>query len=225
MREIVYLSESMLRQFIPKRKPWGGLTALRITSPVGGVDFEQRQDQTPWPPKELKQVLRHLRNVASDLRTLVPRAGTWISFEVPLVYAIKDDVVLFRAASSNPYSSYEQVPTSLLLHGSARNLVMERPPGQVNEHNLYPHGYLQWSRALDALAEVENAAPPASFSGVDPNPGSPWDSVVQLAKPGPLVEAATMMRGYAMLSITSNLAGYGYNTVVVASPLIIELAR
>lgn len=179
-------------------------------------------------------MLRHLRKVASDLqafdlRAFDLRAGMWISFEVPLVCAIKDNFVLFQddINYSHPHSYAQPYPpgsTRLVLHGSARNLVMECPPGQVNEQNVAPHTYLPWSRALDALAHVENAAPPAPLSGVDPNHATPWDSVVQLAYASPSTVTTAMMRGYARLSIEPHFRKYG-GPVVVASPLIVEFAR
>lgn len=61
VREIVYLSESKLRQFVPEPRRVLRTRALRVTTPLGGIDMDP-----PAPDVEQAQ-LRHLRDVCREI--------------------------------------------------------------------------------------------------------------------------------------------------------------
>ncbi|WP_344524157.1 SAVMC3_10250 family protein [Streptomyces albiaxialis] len=128
MREIVYLSESKLRQFVPVPRRIPRMAALRVTTPFGGVDMD-----APVKDGE-KDQLRHLHKVCEQVQLAADwyaapdlRPGQWVQFEVPLrCVTLSDahqDLVLFvdRARGRDGGRPSAQ-DCRLLMHGSVRHL-------------------------------------------------------------------------------------------------------
>ncbi|MFJ1874183.1 SAVMC3_10250 family protein [Streptomyces chartreusis] len=124
MREIVYLSDSKLRQFVPEPRRAARMSALRLTTPLGGVDMD-----TPAVDSEQSQ-LRHLREVHKHVALLADwytdpqlRPGQWVQFEAPLrCVTFSDthqDLVLFVEPSREGGTDGR---CRLLMHGSVRHL-------------------------------------------------------------------------------------------------------
>ncbi|MFF9569367.1 SAVMC3_10250 family protein [Streptomyces sp. NPDC014685] len=128
MREIVYLSEGKLRQFVPepRRVPRAG--ALRVTSPFGGIDMD-----APVADSEQGQ-LRHLRDVCRCVELVADwytapglRPGQWVQFEAPLrcvtLSGAHQDLALFvDPAGGRGADPVADGGCRLLMHGSVRHL-------------------------------------------------------------------------------------------------------
>lgn len=128
VREIVYLSESKLRQFVPapRRVPRTG--ALRVTTPLGGIDMD-----APAASAEQGQ-LRHLRDVSKHVELMADwyaqpdlRPGQWVQFEAPLrcvtLGGAHQELVLFvDPAGRGRTGSVADEDCRLLMHGSVRHL-------------------------------------------------------------------------------------------------------
>ncbi|WP_406447008.1 SAVMC3_10250 family protein [Streptomyces sp. NBC_01613] len=130
MRELVYLSDSKLRQFVPEgRRGRIGrrLSALRVTTPVGGLELESADDPDTERQKQrhLSSVVRHIEEQALWFQDRASRSGRWVYFEAPLNILGKPDdgTVLFVDPEPGEVEGYDQPNGSrLLLHGSTGHL-------------------------------------------------------------------------------------------------------
>ncbi|MFF3062174.1 SAVMC3_10250 family protein [Streptomyces sp. NPDC057909] len=89
MRELVYLSDRKLGQFVPEsRRRWIGrrLTAFRATTPVGGLELEAAADSDSERQKQkhLALVISRIEEQALWFQDPAARAGRWVYFEAPL---------------------------------------------------------------------------------------------------------------------------------------------
>ncbi|MEV6702485.1 SAVMC3_10250 family protein [Streptomyces sp. NPDC051453] len=130
MRELVYLSDSKLQQFVPdERRGRIGrrLSALRVTTPVGGLELESAgvPDTERHRQRHLALVVRHIEERALWFQDGTARSGSWVYFEAPLnlLSTPDDDTVLFVDPEPGAVEEYDQSDGSrLLLHGSAGHL-------------------------------------------------------------------------------------------------------
>lgn len=131
MRELVYLSDKKLRHFVPEGRPrrfWQALTALRINTPVGGLDLESADtpDQERQQQDHLASVVRHIEEQALWFQDLPNRAGRWVYFEAPLNIlqnADDPDTIVFVDPKPGEIEGYHQPRgCRLLLHGATQHL-------------------------------------------------------------------------------------------------------
>jgi hypothetical protein len=84
MREFVYLSDAKLRQFVPEPRRFGRQGAIKVATPLGGVDLEPSQDPERSRLQHLQQVMRRIDLEAEWFTEPDLRPGRWIQFEAPL---------------------------------------------------------------------------------------------------------------------------------------------
>ncbi|WP_405609421.1 SAVMC3_10250 family protein [Streptomyces sp. NBC_00076] len=100
LREIAYLSEGKLRQFVPEPRRMPRTSGLRLTTPLGGIDMDApTTDGELGQLRHLRDVYRHLELVGEWYTTPELRAGQWVQFEAPLrcvtLSGAHQDLVLF----------------------------------------------------------------------------------------------------------------------------------
>ncbi|GFH33928.1 hypothetical protein SCWH03_01290 [Streptomyces pacificus] len=239
MREIVYLSESKLRQFVPepRRVPRAG--ALRVTTPLGGIDMDAPAvNAEQGQLRHLRQVSRHIELMADWYAQPDLRPGQWVQFEAPLrcvtLGGAHQDLVLFvdRAGSGADSAAYGDC--RLLMHGSVRHLRGSAPkvvdgPALEAESSDSSLGTAFVTRVGHVVEELTRHRDPL------PLEPAPSREVVRLHRGGvkELIDAlddeddsinvSAMMTGYAR--VTGLLRGDGTTSrCVVASPLVVEYA-
>lgn len=258
MREFVYLSDTKLRQFISEPRRFSPRATVKFITPFGGVDLEPGPDPVRSRLQHLKQVIRQVERTARWFTEPGLFAGEWVQFEAPLNHLVLDggfrDMLLFvdPPVPVDGYPSAGRV--RLLMHGSARHLLLLHQPGPGEE-----------SRAPEDVTEL----PPSSESGygasytrlvardggaLPPVPGlrpAPHDPAVagQLPADGatatPVTAAQSMALGTQVLlaaidprlspetavwmrgyaRMTADLSQPGGSRCVVASPLYVEYAH
>ncbi|MBQ1123745.1 SAVMC3_10250 family protein [Streptomyces sp. B15] len=128
MREIAYLSEGKLRQFVPEPRRLPRASALRLTTPFGGIDMDApTTDGERGHLRHLREVHQHLERVAEWYTAAELRPGQWVMFETPLrcvtLSGAHQDLVLFvDSARTQGTDRATTGDCRLLMHGSARHL-------------------------------------------------------------------------------------------------------
>ncbi|MFF1354682.1 SAVMC3_10250 family protein [Streptomyces sp. NPDC058297] len=240
VREIVYLSESKLQQFVPapRRVPRAG--ALRVTTPLGGIDMD-----APAASVEQGQ-LRRLRDVSKHVELMADwyeqpdlRAGQWVQFEAPLrcvtLGGAHQDLVLFvDPAGRRRTDSVADEGCRLLMHGSVRHLrgwipmSVDGPVLEVDNSgsSLGTAFVTRAGQVVEALTRHRDPLPREQ---------TPPREAVRLHSRGvqALLEAlddeddsidlSAMMTGYARVTALLPSAGAS-SRCVVASPLVVEYA-
>ncbi|WP_405804519.1 SAVMC3_10250 family protein [Streptomyces sp. NBC_01187] len=239
MREIVYLSESKLRQFVPAPRRIPRVAALRVTTPFGGVDMDA-------PVKDgAKDQLRHLHKVCEQVQLAadwyaVPdlRPGQWVQFEAPLrCVTLSDahqDLVLFvdraRGGDVNPSAQ----GCRLLMHGSVRHLRGRTPipvdgPEPEGANSLSSLGTAFATRAGQVVEALTRSRDPLATEQTQrqeavrlPARGVE-DLLHALDDEDGSFNVSALMTGYAR--VTGILPHTGATSrCVVASPLVVEYA-
>ncbi|MGW8989088.1 SAVMC3_10250 family protein [Streptomyces zhihengii] len=128
MREIAYLSEGKLRQFVPELRRMPRTSGLRLNTPLGGIDMDApAADGDIAQLRHLRQVDRHLELVAEWYTTPDLQPGQWVQFEALLrcvtLSGAHQDLVLFVDSTRSAEAAYRTAEgCRLLMHGSARHL-------------------------------------------------------------------------------------------------------
>ncbi len=128
MRELVYLSNNKLGQFVedkPRRRWWPGAGKVTINLPVGSLELEHANSEDVsrrLPEKQLATVASHLELSARWYEDSKVSAGEWVVFDVPLMAIEHQSVVLFI----DPVDVRSPLRTRLLLHGSSASLLPHR---------------------------------------------------------------------------------------------------
>lgn len=133
MREVIYLSEGKLSEFLPEPRRALPAVTLHAGLPFAGMDVV-----TPTS-NNAQDLRRHLKRVEKNLTRKLPQhtepnldPGSWVKFETRLNWVtLRDryqDLVLFVDSELMHEAGG---PRRLLLHGSARHL-LGRPPVQVD---------------------------------------------------------------------------------------------
>ncbi|MFJ8138726.1 SAVMC3_10250 family protein [Streptomyces sp. NPDC096013] len=240
MREIVYLSESKLRQFVPEPRRVPRTGALRLTTPLGGIDMD-----APTADGEQGQ-LRHLRDVSKHVELVadwyaVPnlRPGQWVQFEAPLrcvtLSGAHQDLVLFV----DPPGGRGTAPAAdggcrLLMHGSARHLRSWIPisvdgPALEVENSVSSLGTAfvtrvgQVVQALTSHRDPSSEEHTSSLTEVRLHGRGVQELLEALDDEDNDIDMSAMMTGYAR--VTGLLPRTGATPrCVVASPLVVEYA-
>lgn len=243
VREVVYLSEGKLNEFLPE--PRRALPAVKLHA---GVSLAGINVETP-ASNSVQDLRRHLKRVEKAMARHTPRhteselaPGRWVRFEAALDWVTLrgryQDLVLFvdRApdrARPDPAGATRRV----LLHGSARHL-LGRPPVQVDGpaltgldgggHSAGTAFVTNAGHAVSALAGASDPLEPESGADGEPHPSRPLlhragirDLLAALDAERTEVSTSAVMTGYARVSAllpeTATEA-----SCLVASPLIVE---
>ncbi|GAA3135407.1 SAVMC3_10250 family protein [Streptomyces echinatus] len=237
MREIVYLSESKLRQFMPepRRAPRAG--TLRVTTPFGGIDMDAPTTDEEQS-RHLRQVYRHVERVADWYEKPGLRPGQWVQYEVPLrcvtLSGAHEDLVLFVDRPGRDMHLASDQSCRLLMHGSVRHLrgwnpmSVDGPVLEVgNSASSLGHAFVTragqvveaLTRHRDPMAADQTAsrtAPALHGRGVRELLHALDDEDLSL-------DTSALMTGYARVTgVLSTSSSNG--PCVVASPLIVEYA-
>lgn len=237
MREFVYVSDGKLQQFLPKPSRLTRPAAIRLTTPVGGLDVE------PGSPAE-RERLQHLERVDKYLNRRADwyadpelRSGGWVWFEAPLRFVILrgayQHLVLFADPAPGEEPAHEQeTDCRLLMHGSARHLLgyapatIDGPPLEGIEGGS-SIGTTFLTTAGHVVRALSLEHDPAADSAPPPSPGLSGNGVRHLVAAldarHEQAGSAALMHGYAR--VTSVLpATDSARRLVVASPLTVEYA-
>lgn len=133
MRELVYLSDRKLRQFMPERPRRLVRGGWQVTTPVGGVGLEQEvPDAERERGERLRRIVRHVSGTAGWFAEPGLRAGAWVQFEAPLNFRLLRDVAPGMVLFVDPPCAVEGYGSGgavrLLLHGSVRHLAGGQAP-------------------------------------------------------------------------------------------------
>ncbi|MEW2467911.1 SAVMC3_10250 family protein [Streptomyces sp. NPDC046994] len=247
MRELVYLSDKKLGQFVPQRRRGRigrRLTALRFTTPAGGLELEAAGDPDTQRQKQehLALVIRHIEERALWFQDPDARAGQWIYFEAPLnVLASEEqpDTIMFLDPEPGEVEGYEQPHGArLLLHGSRSHLLI----GDVGSVPLpvVPFSRSLWNVTQFALRLLSSVSPPTAedLQGHDPDlyfggvsvPLQVEHTLSDLIFASQFVAgawSAAWMRGYARVSATLAIHGLDEepSPCLLATPLFVEHAN
>jgi hypothetical protein len=149
MRELVYLSDAKLRQFLPEPRRFfpAGRAKVSVTTPVGGVEVEpgEASDGERTLARRFARVVAHVERGARWFGDEEVRAGQWVAFEAPLNHVgLRGEFegMLLFADPAEPVEGYERGGlTRLVLHGSAKHLLLpERPLVTVRPRTLEVRG-------------------------------------------------------------------------------------
>lgn len=240
MREIVYLSESKLRQFVPEPRRVPRTGALRVTTPLGGIDMDApAADVERGQLRHLRDVCRHVELVADWYAEPDLRPGQWVQFEAPLrcvtLSGAHQDLVLFvDSAGRRGTDAVADGGCRLLMHGSARHLRGWNPmsvdgPALEVENSASSLGTAFVTRAGKVVGALTRHRDPLS---VEQTPARTAESLhargVQdlldaLDDEDNSIDMSAEMTGYARVTglLPSTRAG---SRCVVASPLVVEYA-
>ncbi|MFE2539005.1 SAVMC3_10250 family protein [Actinacidiphila glaucinigra] len=251
MRELVYLSDGKLRQFLPERRRRVPRAKWQLSTPVGGMGWEpELLDAVHARNERLHQVVQHVSASARWFAEPDLQPGSWVWFEAPLNYqALRGPwavgMVLFTD-TPGPVEGYETGGSvRLVLHGSARHLVGDREPfvaeslsaeeipasigGQGASHGM------SWGRlamhvpallsALRGEPGATSEVPPSEISGTTLSDGT-HDLLRNLdAQVAP--ETAAWMCGYARITAVTTWVNPDKRDdptirYVVGTPLYVE---
>ncbi|QCX76249.1 hypothetical protein C9F11_12860 [Streptomyces sp. YIM 121038] len=246
MRELVYLSDRKLRQFMPERRWLTGRHGWQVSTPVGGVGVEAgTPDAEREREKRLRRIVEHVSVSARWFTEPEVRAGAWVEFEAPLNYRALNGaapgMVLFLdpAAGVEGYESGGAV--RLVLHGSVEHLGGGSKPGVAEPPALVEDRWdgggdscgPSWvefvaTRAatlLDTLAAQPGAVDEPGSTSTPHAPPTLAEGTRQvlaaLDRQLP-VETAAWMRGHARVTAALAAPGGGGVRYVVATPLYVE---
>ncbi|MEU3982777.1 SAVMC3_10250 family protein [Streptomyces sp. NPDC026672] len=249
MRELVYLSDAKLGQFLPdaNRFPWTA-SSVSVSTPFGGVGVAPETSHTGARLRHLRRVVREVAASARSATDVGLLPGQWVQFESLLNYVVlaePHDHVLLFADPLDPAAGAGQ--GRLLMHGTAGHLLAERPPQEYPSPDAEQRRWGSGREAFRTLATataddaseaewtlgfVRNHLPAAP----DPHPGlrarvearAGWlaagaDSLLRLLDQQLSADTAVLLRGYAR--VTFVVRERGEQRVLVASPLYAEYVR
>lgn len=88
MRELVYLSEAKLSQFLPEKPPWwsrlGRNAKLEVSAPVGKAGLDIGEPATKPTEARLAAVIAEIEKSAKWFDDPVVRPGEWVHFELSI---------------------------------------------------------------------------------------------------------------------------------------------
>ncbi|MGP0022275.1 MAG: SAVMC3_10250 family protein [Streptosporangiaceae bacterium] len=127
MRELIYLSDQKLEQFLPDPIPkWRRLGRLKaeVKAPIGSLSVEPpANDDQSAKATQLQRVVRQVEQTAQWFTADGVRAGDWIFFEERINYWV---IQLSRGSAIVLFLNLDHAETRrtrLLLHGSPEHLL------------------------------------------------------------------------------------------------------
>ncbi|MFF3896411.1 SAVMC3_10250 family protein [Streptomyces sp. NPDC001812] len=235
---MLYLSDSKLRQFLPERRRGRvsrRLTALRLTTPVGGLELEStgNADAEQQKQEHLISVIRYIEERALWFEDPATRAGQWVYFEAPCaMFVPRPDTVLFIDPVPGAVAGYEQ-GARLLLHGSSSHLLTgELPPVRPLSGDT-PFKGSRLTLIDLALNDLSRVSPPTADELHEPRPGLPLNFIghlMDVAQHRLSSWTAAWMRGYARITAVLPVSAdqdhaAGSARYVCATPLYVEYAH
>ncbi|MFM9371195.1 SAVMC3_10250 family protein [Streptomyces sp. Da 82-17] len=243
MREIVYLSEGKLSQFVPERRRLLPRTGtLRVTTPVGGFDVDAPATEGEQSlARHLRQVDKHMELVSRWYGEPDLRPGQWVQFEVPLRSVtpggVYQGLVLFvdQPRSADP-AGEEGADCRLLMHGSARHLrgvspatvdVLEAEDG-TGGFSIGPNFVTRAGQVVRALSAQNDAPDAPDEAGPEGGPTGGLNSrgvrdlLKALDEQNGDLDMSVLMTGYARVSALLPETG-DEPRCLVASPLTVQI--
>ncbi|MFF3373588.1 SAVMC3_10250 family protein [Streptomyces sp. NPDC002680] len=247
MRELIYLSDSKLRQFLPEKRKRALRGNWQLNSPMGGVGWEpEAADEERLRSDRLRQVVKHVSSSARWFTEQNLSPGTWVEFEAPLNYrtlrGVASGMVLFVDPPS-PVTGYDSGGSvRLLLHGSSRHLTSGQGLEEADPPSLSgdiidggagsaPPVWVETVRSPAGLLVDSLTDQPAATSDEPLHSGDPWtlavgtrhllDALDRQLMP----ETAPWVRGFARITVALNPEFRDRNVrYVVGTPLYVEYA-
>lgn len=220
MRELIYLSQNKLAQFTDaEHGQWKLGVDAKVQVPLLG-------ELSASASHETAPDAQHFEKIASLLaRDAVPYTdqvapGTWVSFLLPMTYAIvgdsfgRDFALVFLGVPEDPESSAPR----LLLHGDPNNLVGARPRQSRELTDKMP--FLSPSSISDFLRCVR-----LFLNGEDPDDDKVEPliaSLITTLDKNTVPQTAAKMSGLAR--VTANFTDDAGRPVVFATPLHVQYA-
>jgi hypothetical protein len=231
MRELIYLSEHKLQQFMTdKSSSWR--TKVRMEGDIkfpgiGGVKVGPADAiQGKRTDSDLGKVIAEIESssrAAGWFADRESRPGQWVYFEAPLSFTAIGHLVIFLDLGK-PTDSY---PTGgsvrLVLHGSVIHLVGSTSVGEIPPTAFGLSRFYRMMRELDPYLAAEEAKLDGSTApaGENKSPSSIISKVIDMIDQSIYPEhTAAWMAGYAR--ITAKLPTTSDADVVVATPLYVE---
>jgi hypothetical protein len=134
VRELIYLSDRKLAQFLPSLRQLQRWPRIAVKTPVVDAFWEPTADDRKQQQRQLERVIAQIELSARWFADPAAGPGQWIQFEAPLNCLVpeRNRGLLFLLDRPAPTPGY---PTAgalrLLLHGSAAHLVPTVRPAPV----------------------------------------------------------------------------------------------
>jgi hypothetical protein len=134
VRELIYLSDRKLAQFLPSLRQLQRWPRIAVRTPVVDASWEPAADDRKERQRQLARVVAQIEMTASWFSDPVATPGQWIQFEAPLNCLVPERnrgllFLLDRPAPTPDYPSGGAL--RLLLHGSAAHLAATVHPAPV----------------------------------------------------------------------------------------------
>ena len=143
MRELVYLSEAKLEQFLPESSSFWPRPKLSVKlPPFVGVDVDLTSTMKKSQLKHLERVVAQIARTADWFTDLELRPGQWVAFEAPLNYLVLDHpeftkMLIFTDVPGVVPDRSSESNVRLLLHGSAEYLLNASRPVELAVESLH----------------------------------------------------------------------------------------
>lgn len=237
LREIAYLSEGKLRQFLPEPRRMPRTGALRLTTPLGGIDMDAPTTDGEFGQlRHLREVHQHLELVAEWYATPELRPGQWVQFEAPLrcvtLSGAHQDLVLFVDSVRRLNANHSTAGgCRLLMHGSARHLrgwtpmPVDGPELEISNSasSLGASFVTRAGQVVEALTRDREPLPGGQPTAADLHGRGVQALLRALDEEDTGIDTSTMMTGYAR--VTGLLpSAETTSRCLVASPLVVEYA-
>jgi hypothetical protein len=244
VRELVYLSDRKLEQFLPTLRSLWPRPKLNLKSHGVEIGVDPTPDADRKRLQHLAKVIAHIERSARWFLDPEITPGQWVHFEAPLNYlAIRSDDrdLVFFVDRSRPTATYPTGgATRLVLHCSGTHLRTEHrpvqvpaPPGVDVDVAVRLHGGSAGVFTVDSIELVLNSL--RTRDPLDDDPPHSWEvrhhlpaattRLLRAIDARLYPETAAWMAGYAR--ITANLTARedsAERRYVIASPLYIEYA-
>jgi Family of unknown function (DUF7019) len=242
VRELVYLSDRKLEQFLPTLRSLWPRPKINIKTPPIEVGLEPVSEADKKKLKHLARVIAHLEESARWFLDPGISPGEWAHFEAPLNYLVvesDDRELVFFVDRGKASADYPEGGTDrLILHCSSHHLLVENRPARVPAPSggglgLDPGASGPGIFGLDAmellLSRLHDRPGPSDEdyrplgSGIADNLSRAVNRLVQTIDRRVHPETAAWMAGYARITACCPAPTPG-TRYIIASPLYIEYA-
>lgn len=239
MRELVYLSDRKLEQFLPALRSLWPRPKISFRSQLVEFDVAPTQDGQRDRLRHLARVIAHIEKSARWFLDPDVSAGHWVHFEAPLNYLVLNSELVFFVDRPTATPDYPAGGAGrLVLHCSSAHLRMETPPTRMSAPQGDPvpvpasgsgPGILSVDNIQLLLKSLHARNQPAD----EPRPLPEEHTWYLPAATSRLLraidarvhpETAAWMAGYARVTASFDLPAAAPVRHVIASPLYIEYA-